>query len=77
MDSLFSLTSVVGLFLVSLSSSFSLPCARLTSTGTLLGWYESVSIKNIITDDVQLAKRDDKYQFELACFTMETEVNVL
>lgn len=77
MDLLFRLTSVIGLFLVSLSSSFSLPCARLTSTGTLLGWYESVSIKNITADDVQLAKRDDKYQFELACFTTETKASFL
>lgn len=77
MGLLFSLTSVVGLFLVSMSSSFSLPCARLTSTGALLGWYESVSIKNITTDDVQLAKRDDKYQFELACFTTETKMSFL
>lgn len=70
MGLLFSLTSVIGLFPVSLSSSLSLPCAKLTSTGTLLALYESVSIKNITTDDVYLAKRDDKYRFELACFTL-------
>jgi len=77
MGLLFSLTSVIGLFLVLLSSSLTFPCAKLTSTGTLLEPYESFSIKSITTDDAKLAKRDDKYHFESECFTPETKASFL